>query len=83
MVYDEGFEIRLYNGKIFFSFFKYNTTKNKVADDKDDEQSEGYNSECDETFLGWVYDSKTDSNWGCFYAQKINSVQEQKEYEQI
>lgn len=37
MVYDEGFEIRLFNGKIFFGFFKYITTKNKVADDKDDE----------------------------------------------
>jgi hypothetical protein len=37
MVYDEGFELRFDNGKIFFAFFKYATTSNKVADDKDDE----------------------------------------------
>jgi hypothetical protein len=57
MVYDEGFEMRFDNGKIFFAYFKYLTLNNKIADDKDDEQSEGYLSLCNETYMGWVFDS--------------------------
>ena len=37
MIYDEGFELRFTNNKVFFAYFKYITNKNKIADDKDDE----------------------------------------------
>lgn len=56
MVYDEGFELRFDNHKTFFGYFKYVTQQFKVANDKDDEQTEGYESICSETYMGWVFD---------------------------
>lgn len=74
MIYDEGFEIRTQN-MTFFSFSKYNYKGNKTPQDKDDEETEGYYSLCNETFAGWYHDKNLKS-WGCFYGKKSESLQE-------
>jgi len=78
-IYDEGIEIRA-NNQIFFAFSKYTHTGNRVPKDEDDEQSAGYVNLCNETFLGWFYDSKSFTNWGCFYGDKTDgSAKDNKE----
>lgn len=67
-IYDEGFEVRL-AGREFFAFSKYEYVGTRVPQDQDDEQSAGYRSFCNETFLGWYYE-ENQRNWGCFYAEK-------------
>lgn len=74
MVYDEGFEIRA-DHKIFFAFSKYQYNGNSVPQDKDDEETEGYYSLCNETFIGWYHD-EVFKLWGCFYAEKTDDKQE-------
>ena len=41
MVYDEGFEIFLFNGENYFAFSKYSISSNVKPKDDDDEKSEG------------------------------------------
>ena len=42
MIYDEGFEIRALD-YYFFAFSKYEISNNKIPNDLDDENTEGYN----------------------------------------
>lgn len=73
MVYDEGFEIRASN-RILFAFSKYRFDGVKAPTDKDDEETKGYYSFCNETFQGWVRDP-TNDYWGCFYGEKNGKYQ--------
>lgn len=71
MVYDEGFELKFSN-YIFFTFSKYRQKSSFKATNTDTEDTPGYESLCDKTFVGWFH--KDDgSNWGCFWAEKISS----------
>ena len=70
MVYDEGFEIFLHqDNENYFAFSKYSVSSSVTPKDDDDEKSQGYQSYCQETFLGWF---RTNNKWGCFYASKVN-----------
>lgn len=69
-IYDEGIEIRALD-QTFFAFSKYVYNGVKPPSNEDDEQSKGYQSLCNETFLGWYYKEKTMKDWGCFYGEKI------------
>lgn len=66
MVYDEGFEI-YFNDQNFFAFSRYKTINNKIPKNDDDEQTKGYKSLCDQTFVGWYYNEVSGKDWGCYY----------------
>ncbi|VWU50143.1 dipeptidyl aminopeptidase 2, putative, partial [Hepatocystis sp. ex Piliocolobus tephrosceles] len=86
MVYDEGFEVRLFTGKRYFGIFKYKMIKkkkkncseiitNKVLDDK-----HCYKTYASRVQLGWTIHEQIDSSTknkifyrGCFYGQKMDS----------
>ena len=70
MVYDEGFEFDIGN-QVFFSFNKYKQVGKFTAKNTDTEETAGYQSECDQTFVGWYHNSLTNENWGCYWAEKI------------
>ena len=71
MIYDEGFELKFAN-YVFFTFSKYKQKSNFKATNTDTEDTPGYESVCDKTFVGWFH--KDDgSNWGCFWAEKITN----------
>lgn len=67
-IYDEGFEVRV-SGRVFFAFSRYEYVGTRQPQDQDDEQSAGYRTFCNETFLGW-YSGGKEGSWGCFYAEK-------------
>jgi hypothetical protein len=67
MIYDEGWELRLSNS-IFLAFSYYVKEGAGEPRDDDDEQTKGYFSYCNRTFLGWFTRGK---ERGCFYAEKI------------
>ena len=72
MVYDEGVEIRL-GDKVFFAFSRYIQTNQFTATNTDTEDTPGYKSQCDKTFLGW-YRNSDNYNWGCYWAEKVDSA---------
>jgi hypothetical protein len=72
MVYDEGFEVRI-GSDVFFAFSKYRTIDNKMPTDEDDEQTKGYESLCDQTFMGWLI-NKESNMWSCYFGKKKESL---------
>jgi len=77
MVYDEGFEIKI-GTSVFFAFSKYKSTSGyHTPTDEDDEQTKGYQSLCDETFMGWHFDT-ANKLWSCFSGKKKLKIIEKK-----
>lgn len=70
MIYDEGFELN-FSDNVFFAFSKYSQLNNFKATNSDTEDTPGYKSLCDKTFLGW-YRNKNNKNWGCYWGEKVN-----------
>ena len=66
MVYDEGFSLDVM-GYSFFAFSKYTISQSSSARDTDDEQTNGYFSDCSKTFNGWY---TFQGKFGCFFGQK-------------
>ena len=73
MIFDEGFEFSIYN-KIYFAFSRYIMGDNTIPTNKDNLDTSGYVSLCNQTFIGWYHDQLTNSNWGCYYAIKYDSL---------
>lgn len=70
MIYDEGFEFTI-NDQVFFAFNKYEKEGKFSASNTDTEDTPGYKSVCEKTFIGWYHNSENNQNWGCFWAEKI------------
>lgn len=70
MIYDEGFEMTI-GDQVFFSFSKYIKEGKFSPSNTDTEETIGYRSMCDKTFIGWYNNQKTNENWGCFWGEKI------------
>lgn len=70
MVYDEGFELKFLNNS-FFAFCKYKKILNFEAKNTDTEETKGYKSICDKTFVGWFHNTLSNKNWGCFYGERV------------
>lgn len=68
MVYDEGFELRTFE-RTFFAFSRYSFNGDRGPKDTDDEDTNGYKSLCNETFIGWFREG-SNGYWGCFYGVK-------------
>lgn len=69
MVYDEGFELQ-FGDNVFFAFNKYKQISQFIPSNTDTEDTPGYKSDCDRTFVGWFRNSNN-KNWGCFWGEKI------------
>jgi hypothetical protein len=41
--------------------------------DEDDEQTKGYESLCDQTFMGWLI-NKESNMWSCYFGKKKESL---------
>lgn len=69
MIYDEGFSMKIkdYN---FFAFSGYEQIGKFTPKNTDTEDTEGYRSVCNKTFLGW-YNNNSLKNWGCYWAEKV------------
>lgn len=70
MIYDEGMELN-FSDNVFFAFFRYEQTTKFTASNSDTEDTPGYKSLCNKTFLGW-YHNKNNKDWGCYWAEKID-----------
>lgn len=79
MIYDEGFAIKLIEYD-FFAFSKYEKTGSFTPTNSDTEDTPGYNSLCNKTFLGWFKKTNSNSNWGCYWAEKILDIDELNKY---
>jgi C1A family cysteine protease len=72
MVYDEGFEFTI-RDYVFFAFSRYKKTGAITPTNTDTEETVGYTSFCDKTFIGW-YHKKDNLNWGCYYAEQVKDL---------
>jgi len=77
MVYDEGFEVRLDNGRVLFAFSHYAPTSEANCPPPHNGQGEDnhgrtqcYVSHCHRTQIGWHSDA---SEYGCFVGSKLSS----------
>lgn len=75
MIYDEGWEVRLedYTFLAFSYYFKEDLIE---PHDDDDEQTKGYASSCNKTFLGWFTKGR---QRGCFFAEKVPITADEQE----
>jgi C1A family cysteine protease len=71
MIYDEGFELNFGNN-VFFAFSRYEQVIKFTPQNTDTEDTPGYKSVCNKTFIGW-FRNKNNSNWGCFWAEKVTN----------
>ena len=70
MIYDEGWEVR-FDDYALLAFSYYAKEDLGEPHDDDDEQTKGYVSYCNHTFLGWFTKGKQK---GCFYAEKVGQT---------
>ena len=61
------------NPPVAIMYFKNSQTPT----DEDDEQTKGYQSLCDETFMGWHFDT-ANKVWSCFSGKKKLKIIEKK-----
>lgn len=71
MVYDEGFEFNIHE-KLFFAFSKYRKVAFSSPSNKDNSDTPGYEFLCGQTFIGWYHDQRNNSNWGCYFGNKVD-----------
>jgi len=71
MIYDEGFEFSIHD-QIYFAFSRYKKIGKFKPTNTDTIDTVGYKNICDKTFIGWFHNKINNSNWGCYYAEKIN-----------